>query len=135
MKTADLIASILSHPSAQDKTPKELGEQINTILHQRRLLASTASPLTLMINGDVILDDMENGDSVLEDEFGFSPEETRDLVEIIKENPEIMDQAITTVSPEFDFSNHFLEEHIDQEIRRANIEIMGHLVEQYRTDK
>lgn len=132
MNTQKIIASVLSHPSAQDKTPEELSAQITKILEERRLLASTASPLALMIDRHGVLDTIDNNDQLFDETLDMDDQEFDEFIETIQNDQEMIDEAIVAVEPEFNFDKSDLEEEVANEVNRVNVEVIIELVKKFR---
>lgn len=127
---ATLISSVLSHPSAQGKTSEELGTDIASILHNRRILASSVTSLEMLINSNDIVDMVNDYDSFLYDELGVNDEEQERLAHILGENIDLVNEAIVAVGPEFNFDNSLLQEEVQAEIERVNYDVLRLLVKE-----
>lgn len=127
---ADLISSVLSHPSAQGKNSEELGTDIANILHNHRVLASSVDPLEMLINSNDIVDMVLDYDSFLFDELGVDDEDQKRLARILDEDIDLVTDAIAAVEPEFNFDNSLLQEEVEAEINRVNYEVLRLLVKE-----
>lgn len=125
---ATLISSVLSHPSAQGKTSEELGTDIASILHNRRLLSSSVTPLELMISFSEIIQIVQDYDCFLYEELGVNEEKRQEILSLLDTDPSVIDDAIASVEPDFNFDNSVLEEEVSAEVNQAHQDILRHII-------
>lgn len=126
---AALISSVLSHPSTQGKTSEEIGTDIANVLHNHRVLASSVTPLELMVSVSEITQIVQDYDCFLYEELGVNEEKRQEILSLLDTDPSVVDDAIASVEPDFNFDNSVLEEEVSAEVYQAHQDILRHIIE------